>query len=102
MLEALVDEAHTRGKIAALTETGLEKIPNLNWYPDNLLGQIKSSPRARHIAYLTVWRNAHEGHFYAPYPGHSSVPGFLRFYQASLTTFENDHPQLYSFPKPVR
>ncbi|GAB3241348.1 glycosyl hydrolase [Hymenobacter seoulensis] len=101
-LETLVDEAQARGKVAALTETGLEKIENPNWYPENLLGQIKSSPKARQIAYLMVWRNAHEGHFYAPYPGHSSVPGFRQFYQDSLTTFESDKPRLYTVPKPPR
>ncbi|MGY3091322.1 mannan endo-1,4-beta-mannosidase [Hymenobacter sp. UYAg731] len=101
-LEMMVDEAHSRNKIAALTETGLEKLPNPNWYPENLLGQIKASPKARQISYLLVWRNAHEGHFYAPYPGHASVPGFLRFYQDSLTTFENDQPRLYTVPKPRR
>ncbi|HEX8507241.1 MAG TPA: glycosyl hydrolase [Hymenobacter sp.] len=98
-LEMLVTEAQNRKKIAALTETGLEKIPNPDWYPENLLGQIKRSPLASQIAYLMVWRNAHEGHFYAPYPGHASVPGFLRFYQDSLTAFENDRPRLYTAPK---
>jgi len=42
-----------------------------------------------------VWRNAHTGHFYAPYPGHPSVPGFLSFYQDPLTVFESDKPRLY-------
>jgi mannan endo-1,4-beta-mannosidase len=97
-LENLVDEAHRRGKVAALTETGLEKLVNPTWFTNNLLNQLKASPKACQIAYLMVWRNAHEGHFYAPYPGHASVPDFLRFYQDPLTTFEGDHPQLYSVP----
>lgn len=99
-LEALVEAAHSRGKVAALTETGLEKITNPHWYSENLLQQLKTSPKARQIAYLMVWRNAHEGHFYAPYPGHPSVPDFLHFYQDPLTTFENDHPRLYTVPAP--
>lgn len=97
-LAAIVAEARQRHKVAALTEAGLEKITAPNWYSDNLLGQLKADPQARRIAYLMVWRNAHLGHFYAPYPGHSSVPGFLRFYQDSLTIFENDHPRLYTAP----
>ncbi|UOG74702.1 glycoside hydrolase family 26 protein [Hymenobacter tibetensis] len=101
-LDTLVTEAQARGKVAALTETGLEKITNPTWFSANLLQQLKSSTKASQIAYLMVWRNAHEGHFYAPYPGHSSVPDFLQFYQDSLTTFENDKPQLYSVPKPTR
>ena len=101
-LDTLVDIARARGKVAALTEAGLEKISTPTWYTDHLLQQLKHSPKAHQIAYLMVWRNAHEGHFYAPYPGHASVPNFLRFYQDSLTTFENDRPRLYSVPGPGR
>jgi mannan endo-1,4-beta-mannosidase len=97
-LEELVDEAQKRHKVAALTETGLEKLTNPTWFTANLLAQIKSSPKASRIAYVMVWRNAHEGHFYAPYPGHTSVPDFLQFYNDPLTTFESDHPRLYSVP----
>jgi mannan endo-1,4-beta-mannosidase len=100
-LEDLTDEAQKRGKVAALTETGLEKIVNLTWYTANLLNQLKSSPKARRIAYLMVWRNAHPGHFYAPYPDHASVPDFMQFYNDPLTTFENDQPRLYSLPTPT-
>jgi len=99
-LENVVAEAQKRGKIAALTEAGLEKITAPEWYTRNLLGQLKSSPQARKIAYVMVWRNAHTGHFYAPYPGHASVPDFLKFYADSVTTFEQDHPRLYSVPAP--
>ena len=98
-LDSVVMEAEKRGKIAALTEAGLEKITVPDWYTRNLLGQITSSPQARKIAYVMVWRNAHAGHFYAPYPGHASVPDFLKFYADSVTTFEADRPQLYSVPK---
>ncbi|WP_375418278.1 glycoside hydrolase family 26 protein [uncultured Hymenobacter sp.] len=97
-LAAIVGEAGRRGKIAALTEAGLEKITAPAWFNDNLLGQIKADPQARQIAYLMVWRNAHLGHFYAPYPGHASVPGFLEFQADSLTVFEQDHPRLYTVP----
>lgn len=97
-LAAIVGEARKRGKIAALTEAGLEKITAPAWFNDNLLGQLKADPQARQIAYLMVWRNAHPGHFYAPYPGHASVPGFLKFQADSLTVFEQDQPRLYTVP----
>lgn len=98
-LEDLVAEAQQRDKIAALTEAGLERIVVPDWYTRNLLAPIKNSPRARRIAYMMVWRNAHAGHFYAPFPGHASVPDFLKFYADSLTVFGNDHPRLYTIPK---
>ncbi len=97
-LEAIVGEAQKRGKIPALTEAGLEKVTVPDWFDDNLLGQLRASPQASQIAYVMVWRNAHLGHFYAPYPGHASVPGFLKFYADPLTVFENDHPRLYTLP----
>jgi len=98
-LDSIVAEARQRGKIAALTEAGLEKVTAPNWFNDNLLGQLKAHPQARQIAYLMVWRNARLNHFYAPYPGHASVPGFLQFYADSVTTFESDHPRLYTVPR---
>ena len=97
-LASIVAEAHRRHKIPALTEAGLERLTAPDWYPDNLLGQLKADPQASRIAYVMVWRNAHLGHFYAPYLGHASVPGFLRFYQDSLTLFERDQPRLYTVP----
>ena len=101
-LDSIVLEAQRRGKVAALTEAGLEKITAPNWFTENLLGQIKTSPLARQIAYFMVWRNARPDHFYAPYPGHPSVPGFLEFHADPLTVFENDKPQLYTVPRPGR
>lgn len=81
--------ALSKDKVAALTETGLERIPENLWF-STLLNLIKADPMASKISYLMVWRNAHTGHFYAPYPGHSSVPDFLRFYNDPQTLFLND------------
>jgi mannan endo-1,4-beta-mannosidase len=81
--------ALSKNKVAALTETGLERIPENLWF-STLLTMIKADPMASKISYLMVWRNAHTGHFYAPYPGHSSVPDFLRFYNDPQTLFLDD------------
>lgn len=81
--------AISKNKVAALTETGLEKIPEALWF-STLLEKIKADPMASKISYLMVWRNAHTGHFYAPYPGHSSVPDFIKFYNDPQTLFLND------------
>jgi mannan endo-1,4-beta-mannosidase len=81
--------AISKNKVAALTETGLEKIPEALWF-STLLKKIKADPMASKISYLMVWRNAHTGHFYAPYPGHPSVPDFIKFYNDPQTLFLND------------
>jgi mannan endo-1,4-beta-mannosidase len=81
--------AISKNKVAALTETGLEKIPEPLWF-STLFNLIKADPMASKISYMMVWRNAHTGHFYAPFPGHSSVPDFLTFYNDPQSLFLND------------
>jgi mannan endo-1,4-beta-mannosidase len=88
-LREIVQYAQRKNKVPALTETGLEKITEPNWYT-RIFNAIQSDPVASRITYMMVWRNAHTGHFYAPYPGHTSVPDFLRFYENPVTWFERD------------
>lgn len=66
-----------RGKLMALTETGLESITIDNWFTGVLLPEIRQYP----IAYACVWRNAHDKptHFYAPFKGHPSAKDFKKF-----------------------
>ena len=96
-LRMLVEMADERGKIAALTETGVETIPDSTWWTQVLLDGIKADPAGRRIAYLMVWRNAIDrpDHYYAPYPGHPSVPDFIRFRDDPFVLFEEELPDLY-------
>ncbi|MDE6116214.1 MAG: glycoside hydrolase family 26 protein [Duncaniella sp.] len=83
----VVEEAQKRGKLAALTETGLEGLTVPDWYTRVLLPSIKDLP----IVYVCVWRNAIESekpdHFYAPYPGHPSEKDFKAFHDKSNALF---------------
>ena len=99
-LRILVSLAREKGKPAALTETGREAIPDPNWWTERLLGPIKSDPEASKISWMLVWRNARPTHHYAPYPGHPSVPDFLKFFNDPLTAFQGEYPDLYRLPKP--
>lgn len=94
-LRMVVQYALDKNKIPALTETGLEKIINPQWYTTVMWNNIKAGSITKKIAYLLVWRNAHSGHFYAPYPGHSSVPDFIKFYNDPNSLFEKDLPDMY-------
>jgi mannan endo-1,4-beta-mannosidase len=94
-LRHLVEMAETRNKIPALTETGLERITNINWFTQFMLNPIKNDPIAKRIAYQAVWRNASVSHHYAPYPGHPSVPDFLIYYNDPFTVFIDDLPEIY-------
>lgn len=77
VLSIATSEAEKRGKIAAFTETGLESVTMDDWYTSVLLPILKSHP----VAYVTVWRNAHDKpqHFYVPYPGHPAETDFRKF-----------------------
>ena len=94
-LKIVSDYAQRRGKLAAFTETGLESIPDTTWWTATLLRALKSEKLT--FSYVLVWRNdaKSQTHFYAPFPGQSSVPDFLRFYNDPYTLFEADLPKVY-------
>jgi mannan endo-1,4-beta-mannosidase len=94
-LEVVVKLAEQRGKIAALTETGLDKLHIDGWWSDVILAGINANETTRRIAYLSVWRNANTEHFHAPYPGHKSVDDFIKFYSHPITIFESELPDMY-------
>ena len=88
-LGILTDLAAERGKVAALTETGLESVSKDDWFTDILLS-VKDDPKAKRIAYALVWRNSDKKHHYASFKGHASEADFQKFYDDSFTVFAND------------
>lgn len=101
-LSFISELAAEHGKVAAFTETGLEAIPQENWWTQMLLEQVKTA----RIAYVLVWRNATHtskpGHFYAPYPGHVSAKDFVAFSRDERMLFQDKLPNLYRKPKRVK
>lgn len=89
-------------KLAAFTETGLESLTNPSWWNDVLLKVMQSGDLQ--LCYVLVWRNDKTSptHYYAPFPGHSSVPDFIKFYADPYTLFERDLPKMYQLPKVKR
>lgn len=87
--------AKANKKLAAFTETGLESIPNSEWWTATLLKTIRR-PGIR-LSYVLVWRNDVRSptHYYAPFPGQPSVPDFLKFYEDPYTLFEKDLRKIY-------
>ena len=94
-LQIVSTYAEKAGKLAAFTETGLESIPNGTWWTETLLKSLKNSKLR--LCYVLVWRNdtRSQTHFYAPFPGHSSVPDFMKFYNDEFTLFEKDLKDIY-------
>ncbi len=94
-LKIVSDYARKAKKLAAFTETGLESIPNPNWWTTTLLPTMRRYPMR--LSYVLVWRNDTRSptHYYAPFPGQASEKDFLRFYQDPYTLFEKDLKSIY-------
>src|SRR5690606_4704435 len=94
-LQIVSDYAREAGKLAAFTETGLESIPDTTWWTQTLLKTMKTGDLR--LCYVLVWRNDPRSptHYYAPFPGHPSVPDFMKFYEDPYTLFENDLKNIY-------
>lgn len=71
--------AEEHGKLAAVTETGYEGIPNPEWWTKVLYPSLKDYA----VSYVLTWRNACDAHmqhhFYAPFPGQQSADDFCGF-----------------------
>ena len=94
-LKIVSDYAKKANKVAAFTETGLESIPDKNWWTESLLKSLKAEKI--NLAYVLVWRNDTRSstHYYAPFPGQVSVPDFKVFYDDPYTLFEKDLVNIY-------
>ena len=94
-LKIISDFALKSGKLAAFTETGLESIPNPVWWTGTLQKVMQMYPM--NLCYVLVWRNDMRSptHYYAPVPGHTSVPDFMKFYADPYTLFLNDLKNIY-------
>lgn len=102
-LRWLAGSAASRGKIAALTETGYLTVPDSAWWTQALLPALRADSAGTHVAWALVGRNATvttrgDAPFFAPYRGHASEPDFVRFHADPLTWFERDLPDLYTAP----
>ncbi|MFY0628511.1 MAG: beta-mannosidase [Reichenbachiella sp.] len=92
--------AKDKGKVAALTETGLENLGRNDWFTNSILNPIKKNKQDINIAWVLVWRNRDELHHYAPYKGHPTVPDFIAFEKDEMTLFESDlKRKAYKKPK---
>jgi len=74
----IMQQVCRKHKVAmAVTECGMESIPDSTWFTRTLAPIVDKYP----LAYVQFWRNAHDNpaHFYTPYPGHPSAADFKQF-----------------------
>jgi mannan endo-1,4-beta-mannosidase len=94
-LEILDSLSTSHNKLMAISETGLETIPNEKWFTEVVLPALKSNSSTRKASWILFWRNGRPDHFYAPYPGHSTVPDFTEFMNDSLMISLSELPPMY-------
>lgn len=99
-----VEIANEKNKLAALTETGLEAIPDETFWTDRMLEALLTDEKTRQISYFQVWRNANmetdrQDHYYAPYPGQKSAENFIEFREHPFVWFEDELPDMYMSPE---
>jgi mannan endo-1,4-beta-mannosidase len=92
-LRIVADVAQKRNKLAAFTETGLEGVPQSDWFTATLLPILEKVK----VCYVLVWRNAHDNptHHYAPDKGHTAESDFKKFTETKTILLENDLPDMY-------
>jgi mannan endo-1,4-beta-mannosidase len=100
-LAMTVEIADSLGKVPALTETGLEAVPDPQFWTETMLKGMLANEKTRKMVYVQVWRNANyereqRDHYYAPYPGQVSAEDFIEFKESEFILFEDELPDLYS------
>lgn len=80
-----------KNKLYAITETGLEKVTESDWWTRVLYSIIRDTG----LSYVLVWRNGRPDHFYAPFEGQGSAGDFKTFFDYPTTFFEMDVSTLY-------
>lgn len=94
-LEILDSLSTAHGKLMAISETGLETIPNEQWFTEVVLPALKANGSTRKAAWILFWRNGRPDHYYAPYPGHPTVPDFRQFMDDPLMVSLSELPPMY-------
>ncbi|MDR2805818.1 MAG: glycoside hydrolase family 26 protein [Dysgonamonadaceae bacterium] len=76
-LDIVTAYAEKAGKIPAITETGMERIPNPAYFTDAVYNTIKNYK----VSYILFWRNAYDRptHYYIPFSGSNGEADFQAF-----------------------
>jgi mannan endo-1,4-beta-mannosidase len=92
-LKIVSDFAIEQHKVAAFTETGLENLPQADWYTSMLLKAMEINPVQ--LAYVMVWSNRPKS-FWTPYEGHPAEADFVQFKNDPLMLFGNKTELIYT------
>lgn len=94
-LGILAEIAREKAKLATLSETGFNNIPEPNWWTDELLDIVRNYP----LSYVLVWRNGFPDEYYVSAEGSVSAENMRMFREDPWTLFQQDMAgeKIYSF-----
>ncbi|MFN8255932.1 MAG: glycosyl hydrolase [Bacteroidales bacterium] len=87
-LDIITNLAQKRNKVATISETGFESIPDKKWWTETLWPGIEKYA----VSYVLLWRNACNApkHYFAPFPGQESADDFIELYKRGRILFLNE------------
>ncbi|OWF47696.1 uncharacterized protein LOC110454029 [Mizuhopecten yessoensis] len=102
-MQLVTDFAHSKGKIAAITEIGLSDNgidTQHTFWTDKVLNVMKAGNFHHKVAYLLTWQNTCSNPgtnctLFVPYKGHAAEADLLNFYHNGVTVFSRGVPQFY-------
>lgn len=101
-MQILTDLAHSKGKLAALTETGIFSNgleSHHSFWNDHILYPIKSGHGTARICYIHAWLNicnSQSCEIWVPYKGHPAENEFLNhFYKDPVTIFGSSNGNIH-------
>ncbi|MFV0377828.1 MAG: glycoside hydrolase family 26 protein [Mangrovibacterium sp.] len=97
-LHVVIGLAKQKQKLAALTETGLELVPDSSWYSSKLGAVLNDSIVKRELSYAMVWRNASPKHFFFPYLGHPAAADACKLLFQPNVLLLNEYNQFKKIP----
>ena len=86
MLQTLKKLGREKNKPWAVSETGLERVTETNWWT-NIVMPILEDGQA---SYILFWRNGRPDHYYAPFQGQGSVADFKSMAESGKILFEKE------------
>lgn len=89
------DFAKKKNKLAALTETGQQNLPESDWFMQKLLKALQIQPLE--FAYVLLWANDRQA-YWTPYKGHPAEADFIKFKNDPYLIFGDKLPNVYSTP----
>lgn len=78
-LNIVTSLAEKKGKLAAFTETGSDRIESNTWFTEKLEKVLLENDLMSKLSYVLLWRNRDTGHFYVPHKGHPAFQNFINF-----------------------